>query len=164
MSLAHESPVLRGVLRLEHAKIGTVGDPRLGKGLLCGWLAPDGPGTGSGKTSARNICPPDPLDAVPFFFGSYDHFLRWEEGRRQVWPWEDGVPCLSLLCIGREVRLRPNETFAPNPQIVFAFEKRCFGDEVSSRDGWRKHLDHTGDECWEERNWGGRAGCRCCVP
>lgn len=116
------------------------------------------------KHPLETSAPPILSMLSPFFFGSYDHFLRWEEGRRQVWPWEDGVPCLSLLCIGREVRLRPNETFAPNPQIVFAFEKRCFGDEVSSRDGWRKHLDHTGDECWEERNWGGRAGCRCCVP
>lgn len=48
------------------------------------------------------------------------------------------MPCLSLLCIGRDVGLRPNETFAPKPQIVFAFEKRCFGGEVGSRDDRRK--------------------------
>lgn len=89
-SLACESPVRRSWL--ERAKIGTVGDPRLGKALLSDWLARDGPGTCSDKIIRSEHLPtPDPLDAAPFFFGSYDNFLRWEEGRRQGL---EGTGCL----------------------------------------------------------------------
>ena len=81
MSLACESPVRRSWL--ERAKIGTFGDPRLGKALLSDCLARDGLGTCSDKIiGSKHLPTPRSSGCCPFFFGSYDNFLRWEEGRR----------------------------------------------------------------------------------